>query len=489
MGIRDPGNMGRVHPSLFLCVVLLLGSMIGADALQTFQEDTKDCTEAVERATSECEAEKRTGVQEKDVCGTVTYTTTMTKVTHLKQMATHQSVTIQSATKALEEAKAAAASMATASGKERTHMLSLLSQQKTSKSTLHELKIAAHKVSREMRDLKIKADRATEAAVEVARNTGDQAQVDAAKKAAHDLYQQYVDYEVKMASAQRKVHEAKSALTKVTTMVESEIRTAKSTANSEARALKKVASRKMDVATERKKQAELEMEANQKAEQAAVEAEHTLKLREEQAKRDISKTKKELRDAEDAEKKAEANEQKVATEKAKDTALDFKALEKKAADIAQREERSRHHGVSIRHDTSDDHSDVHITIDKTAFKKSSHEKAKKEREKRKKETRRKNRTIKVHTHGASQDVHEKYADDVEAIEKERVESADNKAEAEQKLRELELEGANSEKIEAARKDFKTASETEKRLVDQQNAAVARVVNHIQTEESDEDASP
>merc|ERR1712196_279558 len=208
---------------------------------------------------------KRTGVQEKDVCGTVTYTTTMTKVTHLKQMATHQSVTIQSATKALEEAKAAAASMATASGKERTHMLSLLSQQKTSKSTLHELKIAAHKVSR---------------------NTGDQAQVDAAKKAAHDLYQQYVDYEVKMASAQRKVHEAKSALTKVTTMVESEIRTAKSTANSEARALKKVASRKMDVATERKKQAELEMEANQKAEQAAVEAEHTLKLREEQAKRD-----------------------------------------------------------------------------------------------------------------------------------------------------------------------------------------------------------
>merc|ERR1712196_577285 len=406
---------------------------------------------------------KRTGVQEKDVCGTVTYTTTMTKVTHLKQMATHQSVTIQSATKALEEAKAAAASMATASGKERTHMLSLLSQQKTSKSTLHELKIAAHKVSREMRDLKIKADRATEAAVEVARNTGDQAQVDAAKKAAHDLYQQYVDYEVKMASAQRKVHEAKSALTKVTTMVESEIRTAKSTANSEARALKKVASRKMDVATERKKQAELEMEANQKAEQAAVEAEHTLKLREEQAKRDISKTKKELRDAEDAEKKAE--------------------------DIAQREERSRHHGVSIRHDTSDDHSDVHITIDKTAFKKSSHEKAKKEREKRKKETRRKNRTIKVHTHGASQDVHEKYADDVEAIEKERVEAADNKAEAEQKLRELELEGANSEKIEAARKDFKTASETEKRLVDQQNAAVARVVNHIQTEESDEDASP
>merc|ERR1712196_592361 len=406
---------------------------------------------------------KRTGVQEKDVCGTVTYTTTMTKVTHLKQMATHQSVTIQSATKALEEAKAAAASMATASGKERTHMLSLLSQQKTSKSTLHELKIAAHKVSREMRDLKIKADRATEAAVEVARNTGDQAQVDAAKKAAHDLYQQYVDYEVKMASAQRKVHEAKSALTKVTTMVESEIRTAKSTANSEARALKKVASRKMDVATERKKQAELEMGANQKAEQAAVEAEHTLKLREEQAKRDISKTKKELRDAEDAEKKAE--------------------------DIAQREERSRHHGVSIRHDTSDDHSDVHITIDKTAFKKSSHEKAKKEREKRKKETRRKNRTIKVHTHGASQDVHEKYADDVEAIEKERVEAADNKAEAEQKLRELELEGANSEKIEAARKDFKTASETEKRLVDQQNAAVARVVNHIQTEESDEDASP
>merc|ERR1711937_663579 len=424
---RDPGNMGRVHPSLFLCVVLLLGSMIGADALQTFQEDTKDCTEAVERATSECEAEKRTGVQEKDVCGTVTYTTTMTKVTHLKQMATHQSVTIQSATKALEEAKAAAASMATSSGKERTHMLSLLSQQKTSKSTLHELKTAAHKVSREMRDLKIKADRATEAAVEVARNTGDQAQVDAAKKAAHDLYQQYVDYEVKMASAQRKVHEAKSALTKVTTMVESEIRTAKSTANSEARALKKVASRKMDVATERKKQPELEMEANQKAEQAAV--------------------------------------------------------------IAQREERSRHHGVSIRHDTSDDHSDVHITIDKTAFKKSSHEKAKKEREKRKKETRRKNRTIKVHTHGASQDVHEKYADDVEAIEKERVEAADNKAEAEQKLRELELEGANSEKIEAARKDFKTASETEKHLVDQQNAAVARVVNHIQTEESDEDASP
>merc|ERR1711998_564591 len=436
MGIRDPGNMGRVHPSLFLCVVLLLGSMIGADALQTFQEDTKDCTEAVERATSECEAEKRTGVQEKDVCGTVTYTTTMTKVTHLKQMATHQSVTIQSATKALEEAKAAAASMATSSGKERTHMLSLLSQQKTSKSTLHELKIAAHKVSREMRDLKIKADRATEAAVEVARNTGDQAQVDAAKKAAHDLYQQYVDYEVKMASAQRKVHQAKSALTKVTTMVESEIRTAKSTAKS-----------------------------------------------------DISKTKKELRDAEDAEKKAEANEQKVATEKAKDTALDFKALEKKAADIAQGQERSRHHGVSIRHDTSDDHSDVHITIDKTAFKKTSHEKAKKEREKRKKETRRKNRTIKVHTHGASQDVHEKYADDLEAIEKERVEAADNKAEAEQKLRELELEGANSEKIEAARKDFKTASETEKRLVDQQNAAVARVVNHIQTEESDEDASP
>merc|ERR1712159_548249 len=99
-------------------------------------------------------------------------------------------------------------------------------------------------------------------------------------------------------------------------------------------------------------------------------------MREEKAKSDISKSKKTLRDSENAERKAEATEQKIAQEKPKGTDLSFKKLEKKAEKIAKGEAidnsggRSRHRGVSIRHETTDNHSDVHITIDKSAFNKS-----------------------------------------------------------------------------------------------------------------------
>merc|ERR1711966_104839 len=213
-----------------------LGNMMGgAEAVQAFHEEEQvDCTEAVQRATAECESERKDAAAGlKGVCGGVTYSTTMTTVTRLKQMASHQTVLIKSATTALESAKSAAGSMAAKSGSERSKMLKLVSKQKISKTTLHTLKQESHKVASEMRDLKVKADRATEAAVQLARQTGDMKKVSKAKMKAHDLYQQYVDYEVKMATAQRKVHVAKTELSKITTLVETEITRAKATAEHE----------------------------------------------------------------------------------------------------------------------------------------------------------------------------------------------------------------------------------------------------------------
>jgi hypothetical protein len=450
----------------------------------------------VQRATAECESERKDAAAGlKDVCGGVTYSTTMTTVTRLKQMASHQTVLIKSATTALESAKSAAGSMAAKSGSERSKMLKLVSKQKVSKTTLHTLKQEAHKVASEMRDLKVKADRATEAAVQLARQTGDMKKVGKAKMKAHDLYQQYVDYEVKMATAQRKVHVAKTELSKITTLVETEITRAKATAEHEAAALKKVATQKMDVAMAQQKQADLEVEANQNAEAAAIDAEHVLKKREQAAANDISDTKSTLIKAKTAEKKAGETVRKVAREgpKAKDTTLNIRKLEKKAEAISKGEaaedsfsSTSEHKGVKIRRDTNDHQSNVHITIDKSAMRKTSHSSASSSHD----ETEKKKRSIRVHTYGADKDVHEQYAAKVKALEKQRLEAADNKAAAIKELRRLEASNASSDKINKAKLDVKTAHATVDRLVEQQNAAVAEVVNHIEkTDTPNKDSKP
>jgi len=493
MGTQKDRRMQRSFvPQGMLLVALLLGSMMGAEAIQAFHEEQQpDCAEAVQKATAECESERKDAAAGlKDVCGSVTYSTTMTTVTRLKQMASHQTVVIKTATTALESAKSAAASMAKKSGSERSSMLTLVSKQKHSKTTLHNLKQEAHKVASEMRDLKVKADRATEAAVELARRTSDAGKVSEAKRKAHDLYQQYVDYEVKMATAQRKVHVAKTELSKITTLVETEITKAKATAEHEAIALKKVATEKMNVAMAQQKQADFEVEANQNAEAAAIEAEHVLKKREDAAANDISDTKSTLNKAKTAEKKAAETVRKVAREgpKAKDTTLNIRKLEKKAEAISKGEaaedsfsSTSEHKGVNIRRDTNDHQSNVHITIDKSAMRKKSrisksslHDETKKKR------------SIRVHTYGADKDVHEQYAAKVKALEKQRLEAADNKAAAVKELRRLEGSNASSDKINGAKLDVKTAQATVDRLVEQQNAAVAEVVNHIENTDTTKD---
>merc|ERR1712166_1279727 len=315
---------------LSLCLVLLVGGVLG-EALEIFEERSTDCTAEVLKATSSCQASNsQKSSMAQDVCGTTTYTTTMTKVTHMKELATQQGELISHSVTVLANAKSQAAVIAKAAGVERTVLLSKLADQKTSKDGVAKLKDDETRSGSDMETLKDQADRATEEAVEIARTTDDPATVEAAKKKACDLRSKYLDLELHLATLHRSVHTAKHALAKVSGIVEKEIVRAKATGEKEATALKTIAKDKQDLAENQKQQAEVEVEANAKASRAAQAAEHTLKIRADKASKDIAAAKANVEQVKRLAAKAKSDEQDQKTKKPSVDKIDMKKLEGEA---------------------------------------------------------------------------------------------------------------------------------------------------------------
>merc|ERR1711977_782665 len=76
------------------------------------------------------------------------------------------------------------------------------------------------------------------------------------------------------------------------------------------------------------------------------------------------------------------------------------------------------------------------------------------------------------------DLHQHYANKVKEIEKARSKAADVHRKALEEVSRLAKKGVTGDKMVQAKQDVKTAARTMEELVAEQNAAVAKVVNHI-----------
>merc|ERR1711881_763643 len=156
---------------------------------------------------------------------------------------------------ALKKFRAHAAKLAKMSAAERKKLLAELAKQKTGKKNLSAAEKKAAAEDAKMKNLRQQADAALNAAVNVAKKTGDKGKVKAAKDKAHALYRKMVDEKIRVASVHHEVFSARAALGKIAKMVEKEIGAAKKVATKEAGALKQVAGERFKVAEHKLKAA------------------------------------------------------------------------------------------------------------------------------------------------------------------------------------------------------------------------------------------
>jgi len=407
-----------------LCTIMMTGAV---DTLSDAM--SPECADKVEQARQQCDRSNSEHNQKaKDACGTADYAQRMKRVAKLQKIAKKQSKAIAAAGKAMKSAKAHASTIADESGKERKHLLSLLAKQKKRQATLKDAKKKEKIETKNIHNLKRQADEATEAAVKLARDSDNTKQVTQAKQKAHQLYQRYIDYEVKVASVQREVKMAHVALEEISAQVETEIANAKATADKEAAALKEVAQQKMNAANAKKIQAVMEEKASSKAVSAAADTVHLLKGKMKEAASDKKYTKANLKKASAMLNKAQ-NAELNATVAAKVYDLQMAKLQKEAAAQAA--------GLSSKYPHNKKQQPV-----------------------------------------PHKDLHQHYANKVKEIEKARAKAAVVHRKALEEVSSLAQKGVSGDKMVRAKQDVKTAAQTMEKLVAEQNAAVAKVVNHI-----------
>jgi len=412
-------------------LAFVLAAAAVGDSVESFEAGP--CDTEVAKANTECTAanaaHRKTA---KDTCGTADYDARMKKVAELQKLAGNQNSLISGSKKAVQAAKANAAKVASASGEERTSLLTMLSKQKALQAALKKTKAAAADNRIKMKDMKGAADTATAAAVTLAGQTSDLAKVLAAKAKAHTTYQKYVDQEIQMAQMQRKVTVAHKALDEQTTKVEKEIAKAKVTADKEAAALRGIAQSKADLTNEAKVQAVMNARASEKALQAAANSAHLLTGKESKAAGDITTTQANLNAALAAEKAAKDAASKVVdAAKGKKYTVDMPKLQLEA-----KAQVGNAYAPAPRVEP-----------------------------------------VKKPTHG---DIHQQYAVKVKAIEKQRTAAAIVHKKALDLVSKLTNDGAPADKIARAKSDAKQAERNMETLVAQQNEAVAKVVAEIKS---------
>jgi chromosome segregation ATPase len=379
----------------------------------------------------------------------------------------------------LETAKSDAAKIAKDAGVERGALLALLAKQKAGKGNLTQTENQRSDVSHQMASLKSQANMATEDAVELARQSDDPSKIEAAKKKACERHGKYVDSEVKMAAAERAVAKSKADLQALSHKVELAIEKAKATGHKEAHALRVVAKDKMAVARAGKKQAEIEMNANVEASRAAQSEEQTLKSRETTVEEEVLTAERNLKEAETVQQKAEAAEAKAKNEKPIEAKINMRKIERKAEAIAQAMSTplsSPEPFVSTRKKPcpGDEH-DPCPAVKKPSAPQSD------EPLKFAKPKQVVAPTVQV-PDPEREDIHDKYAHEVEVIEKQLGGAQNQHSHAVKHLKTLQAKHAPAKEIMAAEHDVQATEHTVKTLMEEQTHAVAKVVAHIQKRE-------
>ena len=169
------------------------------------------------------------------------------KLKHLQQLILTQDKALKRGINALNRARGKAGDIAKRSATMKSRLEQGLAMQKRRTKRLAEAKQRASNVDETLLKLRKEADAAMQNAVKVAGETGDSAEVSAAKDRAHSLYRNMVDEKIRVASIHREVIEAQKQLAESSKEVERQISDAKKTATGEASALKEVSAARRDL--------------------------------------------------------------------------------------------------------------------------------------------------------------------------------------------------------------------------------------------------
>lgn len=432
-----------------------------------------DCPAQAHAATSACRAKVvHARAAAKKACGGKDPDAVLAKLKRLKDLARRQEEALKRGEKALAKMRAEAARLAKMSAAERAKLKAELLKQKNGQGKLSAAqKAAAHDVQK-WKELRQKAQAATSHAVTVARDTGDKAKVSSAKTKAHRLYTEMVNEKVRVAAAHHKVISARQALAKLSKEVEKEIGMAKTTAEKESSALKKVAADRHRIAVAAEKEAQAQFDSMNTKTSSAANIEKGFKSSLSGAKGELSSSKSTLKHAKEVESGAKKAESKLANAKIKNKPLTMKAIREEAHKIAAghldmpsahpapKQSKTTHSKkkVIVKHSKGSKGHDVHVHVHK--------DKAEK---------------VKVISHGVSKTAHQQYAANVKSLEKQRIAAKEKYKAEEAKLAQLKKHpGTNKAEIASTQSAMRAAQATVNKISASQQAAVEAAVNDLPT---------
>jgi len=457
----------KVIVAFIACLVL-----VSAVADESFAAE-QDCPAEAHAATAGCRAKVTTArALAKKACGGKDPDAVIAKLKRLKDLAKRQEDALKRGEEALAKMRAEAARLAKMSAAERGKLKAALLKQKGGQKGLSAAQKAAAADVQKWKELKSKAQAATSKAVTVARDTGDKVKIASAKSKAHKLYTRMVDEKVRVAAAHHKVITARAALAKLSKEVEKEIGVAKKTAGDEAVALKKVAKDRHTIAVAALKEAQAQYDAMKTKTNSASNIENGFKSNLKGAKGDLSSSKDTLKHAKHVEASAKKAESKIGAAKIKNKPLTMKAIREEAHKIAagQKDMPSAHQAPKKSHTKTSSKKKVTLSR-KQSPNGNAHVNVHVSKTKDKK--------VQVHSHGVSKHVHQKYADKVKALEKERLAAKAKYKAEESKLKTLKKDPhANKAEIASTQAAMRTAQSNVQKLAQAQQSAVENAVNLV-----------
>merc|ERR1711988_975641 len=460
MGIQ----MMRTLLALLVCVLVC--------AVSEAAWDMEECSAQAKKATAQCQVQvtKARGLAKK-ACGGRDPDEVMRKLQHRKQVAARQEEALKRGEAALAKMRARAARLAKMSAEERAKLKAVLAKQKAGHKKLRDAERNAAEKAKHLQNLREQADAATAEAVRIAKESGDTAQVNSAKKKAHDLYIKMVNEKVKIASAHHAVMIALKSLTKLSSAVSKEIGIAKVKAEKEAGALKSVATERQHIAVSKVKEYQAVVSRWSTKTSSAMSIESQFNSNANGAKHELSQSRSTLHSAQKVESAAKRAEGKAGI-KISDKPLTMKSAMEQAKRIAAGHEKmpsahyssqyhssqhhssqhhsSQHHSVHLKHTRTHDASHVHVY---------------------------------VQSHGVSKDVHQRYADKVKALEKQRLAAQAIYQAEKSKLTTLQHQpGASKAAIAKVQSSVRVAQSNVQKLAAAQQQTVQGAVNVVKQQQ-------
>lgn len=461
--------MMRTLLALLVCVLVC--------AVSEAAWDMEDCSAQAKKATAQCQVQvtKARGLAKK-ACGGRDPDEVMRKLQHLKQVAARQEEALKRGEAALAKMRARAARLAKMSAEERAKLKAVLAKQKAGHKKLRDAERTAAEKAKHLQNLREQADAATAEAVRIAKESGDTAQVNSAKKKAHDLYIKMVNEKVKIASAHHAVMIARKSLTKLSSAVSKEIGIAKVKAEKEAGALKSVATERQHIAVSKVKEYQAVVSRWSTKTSSAMSIESQFNSNANGAKHEVSQSRSTLHSAQKVESAAKRAEGKAGV-KISDKPLTMKSAMEQAKRIAAGHEKmpsahysSQHHSSqhyssqyhSSQHHSSQHHS-VHLKHTRTHDASHVH--------------------VYVQSHGVSKDVHQRYADKVKALEKQRLAAQAIYQAEKSKLTTLQHQpGASKAVIAKVQSSVRVAQSNVQKLAAAQQQTVQGAVNVVKQQQ-------